>query len=102
VGQRDRHQLGAGACDLVDGPAHRRFDLGIHAGLEVLLGHAHAHTSEAGGAGLPVATHRRRNRSRVEGIVPGDDLQQGGHIFDCPAERPRMIQRRGKRDHAIA
>ena len=102
VRQRHRHQRGARTRQLVDGGTHGGLDLGIHAGLEVFLGHAHTHARQPGLARLPIATRGLRDRGAVHGIVTRDHFEQGGGVFDGASEWPRVVQRRGKGDHAVA
>ena len=105
VRQRDRDDLRPGAAELVERRAHRRLDLGVHAGLKILGRHAEPHAGQSlapCARRLTIGADRRRDRRRVERIDARHDLQQRRGVLDGAAERPRVIERRGEGDDAVA
>ena len=93
--------------ELVDRGAHRRLDLGVHAGLEVFVGHAEpdarapALRARRGpprgtgptGVGMQVAS---------SGSAPAITSSSAAASSTRAAERARLIERRRERDHAVA
>ena len=49
-----------------------------------------------------VVGYRRRRAGGVDGIVPGDDAEQGGRIAHIGRERPDAVERRGEGDEPVA
>ena len=83
-------------------PLHNSIaNIGLQALTEKLCRQANGETINASLTGQKIIGHRYMGRGRIAGIVPSNNAEQGGRIFDSTRKWANLIERRGISDQAI-